>query len=312
MWSAFTMLKKKLLTAVAGLAVALALPVAAYAQAAPAPAATATKDADPALWVVKDADTTIYLFGTVHVLKPGLSWFDEAVKAAFDKSDTVALEMIMPDPAVAQGVTIKAAMAPQTDPALTAKLPEASRAGYAAALTSVGMPANALDRFEPWFAAMTLSMAPLAKLGYDPSSGAEMTITAAAKAANKELIGLETFEQQIGFFDTMPEDVQIKFLANTVKEFDNVGPLLDKMVAQWSAGDPDALGKTMNEEMRKTPEVGKVLLSDRNARWADWISARMAKPGTVFIAVGAGHLAGPDSVQAYLAKRNLKAERIQY
>jgi uncharacterized protein len=310
------LLKKKLLNAVAGLAVVLALPATAYAQAAPAQAApapaAATRDADPALWVVKDADTTIYLFGTVHVLKPGLSWFDEAVKAAFDKSDTVALEMIMPDPAVAQGVTIKAAMAPQTDPALTAKLPEDTRPAYAAALTSLGMPANALDRFEPWFAAMTLSMAPLAKLGYDPNSGAEMTITAAAKAANKELIGLETFEQQIGFFDTLPADLQVKFLANTVKEFDNVGPLLDKMVAQWSAGDPDALGKTMNEEMRKTPEVGKVLLSDRNARWADWISARMAKPGTVFIAVGAGHLAGPDSVQAYLAKHNLKAERIQY
>lgn len=308
------LLKKKLLNAVAGLAVALALPATAYAQAAPAKpaAAAATKDADPALWVVKDADTTIYLFGTVHVLKPGLSWFDEAVKAAFDKSDTVALEMVMPDPATMQGVIMKAAMAPQTDPALTTKLPEASRPAYAAALTSVGMPASALDRFEPWFAAMTLAMAPLPKLGYDPNSGAEMTITAAAKAANKQLIGLETFEQQIGFFDTMPEDLQVKYLASTVKEFNNVGPLLDKMVAQWSAGDPDALGKTMNEEMRKTPEVGKILLSDRNARWADWISARMAKPGTVFIAVGAGHLAGNDSVQAYLAKHNLKAERIQY
>ncbi|WP_342251192.1 MULTISPECIES: TraB/GumN family protein [unclassified Sphingomonas] len=303
---------KKLLKSFAAPMALLALPAAAYAQTAPAPAAAATKDADPALWVVKDADTTIYLFGTVHVLKPGLSWFDEAVKAAFDKSDTIALEMIMPEPAAAQAAVLSKAMAPAGDPALTVKLPEASRAPYAAALTSLGMPATALDRFEPWFAAMTLSTASLPKLGYDPNSGVEMTLTAAAKTANKELIGLETFEQQIGFFDTLPQDTQVKFLANTVKEFDNVGPLLDKMVAQWSAGNPDALGATMNEEMRKTPEVGKVLLSDRNARWADWISARMAKPGTVFIAVGAGHLAGPDSVQAYLAKHNLKAERIQY
>jgi uncharacterized protein len=304
---------KKLLKSFAAPVALLAVPATAYAQAAPAPAAAAaTKDADPALWVVKDADTTIYLFGTVHVLKPGLSWFDEAVKAAFDKSDTIALEMVMPEPSAMQGVIMSKAMAPAGDPALTVKLPEASRAPYAAALTSVGMPANALDRFEPWFAAMTLAMAPLPKLGYDPNSGVEMTITAAAKAANKELIGLETFEQQIGFFDTMPEDVQIKYLASLVKDFDNVGPLLDKMVEQWSAGDPDGLGKTMNEEMRKTPELGKILLSDRNARWADWISARMAKPGTVFIAVGAGHLAGQDSVQAYLAKHKLKAERIQY
>jgi len=159
---------------------------------------------------------------------------------------------------------------------------------------------------------MTLSIAPLQKLGYDPQSGAERTITDAAKAANKELVGLETAEQQLGYFDTMPADLQVKYLVSTVNEYKNVGPLLDKMVAKWSAGDPDGLGATMNEEMRKTPEIGKLLLTDRNVRWADWISARMAKPGTVFVAVGAGHLAGPDSVQAYLAKHNLKAERIQY
>ncbi|HWU95566.1 MAG TPA: TraB/GumN family protein, partial [Sphingomonas sp.] len=115
---------KKLLKTFAAPMALLAVPATAYAQAAPAPAAAAaTRDADPAIWVVKDADTTIYLFGTVHVLKPGLSWFDEAVKAAFDKSDTVALEMVMPDPATMQGVIMKAAMAPQTDPALTTKLP---------------------------------------------------------------------------------------------------------------------------------------------------------------------------------------------
>lgn len=306
------MMKKLLKTFAAPMAL-LAVPATAYAQAAPAPAAAAaTRDADPAIWVIKDADTTIYLFGTVHVLKPGLSWFDEAVKTAFDKSDTVVLEMLEPDAATMQGLIMKTALAPASDPALTAKLPEASRAPYAAALTDLGMPAAALDRFEPWFAAMTLSIAPLQKLGYDPQSGAERTITDAAKAAKKELVGLETAEQQLGYFDTMPADLQVKYLVSTVNEYKNVGPLLDKMVAQWGAGDPAGLGATMNEEMRKTPEIGKLLLADRNARWADWITARMAKPGTVFIAVGAGHLAGPDSVQAYLARHNLKAERIQY
>ena len=309
------MLKKKLFTAVASL-FALAAPAAALAQAAPASApaqvAPAAKDADPAIWIVKDADTTVYLFGTVHVLKPGLSWFDEAVKAAFDKSDTVVLEMIEPDMATMQGLVMKMALAPVSDPALTAKLPEDKRAPCVAALADLAIPATALDRFEPWFAAMTLSVAPLAKLGYDPNSGAERTISAAAKAANKELVGLETAEQQLGFFDGLPADKQITFLANAITDYSRTGSLLDKMVAEWSAGDPVALGNTMNEEMRKTPELAKVVLADRNARWADWISARMAKPGTVFVAVGAGHLAGGDSVQAFLAKHDLKAERIQY
>jgi uncharacterized protein len=106
--------------------------------------------------------------------------------------------------------------------------------------------------------------------------------------------------------------MQVKFLVSTVDDYPKLGTELGKMVTSWAAGDPDALGKTMNESLRETPEVAKILLTDRNARWADWINARLAKPGTVFIAVGAGHLAGDDSVQAFLAKHHLTATRIPY
>ncbi|MBX3565858.1 MAG: TraB/GumN family protein [Sphingomonas sp.] len=288
-----------------GLAAALAALVAAPGWAQEA------KDADPALWVVKDADTTIYLFGTVHVLKPGLSWFDEAVKAAFDKSDEVVLEMIEPAPAEMQALVMKTAIS-TTGPNLSDKLPEASRAALGKVAADLGTAPAALERFEPWFVALTASMAPLPKLGYDPESGAERTISAAAKAANKPLIGLETAEQQLGFLDTMPEDLQVKFLVSTLDSYDKSGAMLDKMVSNWSAGDAVALGETMNEALRETPEVGKLLLADRNVRWADWIAARMEKPGTVFVAVGAGHLAGSDSVQAQLAKHKLTAVRVEY
>ncbi|RYY35113.1 MAG: TraB/GumN family protein, partial [Sphingomonadales bacterium] len=148
-----------------------------------APAAYA-QDADPAIWVVKDADTTIYLFGTVHVLKPGLSWFDEGVKAAFDKSDEVVLEMVEPPLAEMQALMLKTGVS-FTGPTLSEKLPEANRATLATAATDLGMPAAGLDRFEPWLGALMASLAPLAKAGYDPESGAERTISAAAKAANK-------------------------------------------------------------------------------------------------------------------------------
>lgn len=278
---------------------------------APAAHAQAVKDADPALWVVKDADTTIYLFGTVHVLKPGLSWFDEAVKTAFDKSDELVLEMIEPDTATMQGLVMKTALNP-TGPTLTEKLPADKREAYARALADVGVPAVALDRFDPWFAAVTLSVAGLPKLGYDPASGAERTLTAAAKAANKQVIGLETAEQQLGYFDTLPEPLQIQFLVSTVDDYPKMATELEKMIGSWSAGDPEALGKTMNEELSDTPEVAKILLADRNARWAEWIGERLEKPGTVFVAVGAGHLAGAESVQAQLAKHKLTATRVTY
>jgi uncharacterized protein YbaP (TraB family) len=278
---------------------------------APALHAQAVKDADPALWVIKDADTTIYLFGTVHVLKPGLGWFDEGVKAAFDKSDELVLEMIEPDTATMQGLIMKTALNPE-GPTLTEKLPADKREAYAKAMTDVGVPAAALDRFDPWFAAVTLSIAGLPKLGYDPESGAERTLSVAAKAANKQVIGLETAEQQLGFFDALPEPLQVKFLVSTVDDYPRMATELDKMIASWSAGDPEALGKTMNEELADTPELSKVLLADRNMRWAEWIEQRLQKPGTVFVAVGAGHLAGAESVQAQLAKHKLTATRVAY
>ena len=278
---------------------------------APALHAQAVKDADPALWVVKDADTTIYLFGTVHVLKPGLGWFDEGVKAAFDKSNELVLEMIEPDTATMQGLIMKTALNPE-GPTLTEKLPADKREAYAKAMTDVGVPAAALDRFDPWFAAVTLSIAGLPKLGYDPESGAERTLSVAAKAANKQVIGLETAEQQLGYFDALPEPLQVKFLVSTVDDYPRMATELDKMIASWSAGDPEALGKTMNEELADTPELSKVLLADRNTRWAEWIEQRLQKPGTVFVAVGAGHLAGAESVQAQLAKHKLTATRVAY
>jgi uncharacterized protein YbaP (TraB family) len=276
---------------------------------APAAFAQEAGHGDPALWVVKDADTTIYLFGTVHVLKPGLNWFDGGVKAAFEKSDTVMLEMTLPDDATAQRIFIAKATN-LTGPTLTETLPAEKRGAYAAALTGLGLAPDALDRVDPWAAVIQLQMGTLMKDGYDPQSGAERVITAAARDEHKTLAGLETFEQQIGYFDDMPRDLQIKFLTETVNDLPQMQSSIETMVTQWSHGDADALGKTMNEDTASLPEVAKVLLTDRNARWADWIEKRMAQPGTVFIAVGAGHLAGPDSVQSFLAKRNIKAERV--
>lgn len=276
---------------------------------APAPAA-ATVDADPALWVVKDADTTIYLFGTVHVLKPGLSWFDEAVKTAFEKSDELVLEVIQPEPAEIQKI-LGSVIIDADGPPLSQKLPEAERPALAKALTDNGIPAAQFEVIKPWFVALTLSLAPLPKLGYDPNSGAETILTNAAKAAKKPVGALETFNGQLAVFDMLPENVQVAYLQQTVKDLGKVGETLDKMVAQWAKGDPDALAMTMNEGL-DAPELRNALLTKRNIAWAEWIDNRLKKPGTVFMAVGAGHLAGKDSVQVQLGARKLTATRISY
>ncbi|WP_293646097.1 TraB/GumN family protein [Sphingopyxis sp. RIFCSPHIGHO2_12_FULL_65_19] len=284
-------------------------PVAATAEPA-TPAATT--DADPALWVVKDKDTTIYLFGTVHVLKPGLSWFDEAVKTAFDKSDQLMLEMVLPEDQAQVAKDMMPLAIDQTGKTLSSRLDPEQLAAYQAAMASVGLPAAQFDMFEPWFPAITLSMLPLTKLGYDPEQGAEKQLTRLAKTKSKPIAGFETFTEQLGFFDTLPETQQVAFLNSVVKDLDKLGPQLDKMVLLWAKGDPDGLATAMNESLAATPELAKTLLWDRNARWADQIKTRMDQPGTVFVAVGAGHLAGEKSVQDYLKDRGLTAKRVKY
>lgn len=275
-------------------------------------AATATVQAvKPAMWAVKDADTTIYLLGTVHVLKPGLSWFDGAVRQAFDKSDELVLELVLPEDQAEMTKTVFSLAIDTSGKTLPQKLdPEALKA-YQAALTGLGQSANAFDAFKPWFAGMTLSVLPLTKLGYNPEEGVEEQLTAAAKATTKPISGFETLEEQLGFFDKLPEDQQVAFLNSTVKDIDKLGPTLDSLVLLWGKGDPKKLAALMNESMDATPELTKTLLWDRNARWADQIKTRMDKPGTVFVAVGAGHLAGKHSVQDYLKARGLKAKRVQ-
>ncbi|URW75974.1 TraB/GumN family protein [Sphingomonas donggukensis] len=303
---------KSLLTGAMTLAALCALP--ACAQPAPAPKATPTaaNDADPALWVVKDKDTTIYLFGTVHVLKPGLTWFDEAVKSAFDKSDTLVLEMVEPDAATMQGIVMAKAIAPTGAPTLTQRLPADKRAAFTTAIAEAGIPGAAAERLKPWFASIAISMVPIRKAGYDGDQGPEKILTAAAKAAGKTVTGLETAEQQIGYFDGLSDGAQVTFLTSTLDELPKGAATLDTMVADWSAGRTDALAKTMNDGLKDSPEVAAKILYDRNARWATWIGERMQKPGTVFVAVGAGHLAGDKSVIADLATKKLKAVRVKY
>lgn len=273
-------------------------------------AAAAIKDVDPALWVVKDEDTTIYLFGTVHILKPGLAWFDEGVKTAFDASDKLVLEMVEPAPSESQALFMKLAMDPNGK-SLRSKMTDADRAVYEAAVKKIGLPVEGLDPFDPWAAAVTLSVLNMQKQGFDINSGAEKQLTAAAKASNKPIGGVETMEFQLGVFDTMPEAEQIRFLVESAKLTDDSGKMMDRMVELWGTPDPDGLGQLMNEGLASRV-LYDALLTKRNANWAKWISAEMAKPGTIFMAVGAGHLAGATSVQALLPAYGLTAQRVAY
>ena len=311
---------KSLLAATATCALAWAAPVAAQNAPTEAPAAVtaldpvkaapAAKDVDPALWVIKDEDTTIYLFGSIHVLKPGLGWFDDGVKTAFDSSDQLVLELVDLPAAEAQALFGKLAM-DQQGKTLRSKMNDADRAVYDAAMGKLGIPAPSFDPFEPWAAGITMTLMAMQKAGFDPNSGVEKQLTAAAKVSNKPIAGLETAEFQLGIFDTLPEADQIAFLVETAKTIDDTNSMMDKMVNMWGSADTESLAQLLNEGMTSRA-LYDALLTKRNANWAKWISAQMKKPGVTFMAVGAGHLAGSTSVQALLPAYGLTATRVAY
>ncbi len=275
-----------------------------------APTALAGVHAHPALWVVRDKDTTIYLFGTIHLLRPGLIWFEGPVKSAFDASQDVVLE-IADDADVPTQMRIAQRAMDLTGPPLTQKLPEATRPKFGQLVQDYKLPAALVDRMKPWFAAVTLTSAPLQKLGYDASAGVEAQLRKFAKAQDKPVSGLETTEEQIGFFDTLSNELQISLLVETINEQSDVEETLANMIDAWSAGDPVRLAATLNKSMEDDKGLEQLLLFDRNQRWADWIKARLEKPGTVFLAVGAGHLAGKGSVQDALKARRIKTKLVK-
>jgi hypothetical protein len=260
----------------------------------------------PALWQVADKDTTIYLFGTVHALPQTTSWFDGRIERAFNASDELVTEIDVSNSAGSAQALQSASQLPAGQ-SLRGLMTAEDRQQYEAALVGLGLPVEALDRYEPWFAAMTLSLLPLLRSGYDTQSGVELSL--GGRAGSKKRDALETIEQQVALFDGLPQEAQLAFLDETVEKLPEATTSLDAMVAEWLEGDAVELANLINAELTD-PVLYERLLTARNASWTGWIENRLERPGTVFVAVGAGHLAGRGSVQEQLKERGLRVKRV--
>jgi uncharacterized protein YbaP (TraB family) len=292
-----------------GLAAALVIqPVAAVAQTAVPAAVPQAQGAGPALWVIRDADSTIYLFGTVHVLRPTTAWGSPKVDTAFNSASEIWFEITNPDDQAAVIPLIQQYGLSPSRP-LSSLLTAEEFAQLDAAAQTIGATGAQIDTFRPWFAALSLALAPLAKAGYDPNSGVELTLRARAQVAGKPIKGLETLDEQIRILAGMPEDQQLAFLRSSLESFDQAGTELDALVTAWADGDVAGVERLAVTEMRDQSEaMYDALLVQRNANWAGQIQTLLAGSGTTFIAVGAAHLAGDDSVQEILGDRGVRVE----
>ncbi len=264
--------------------------------------------AGPAMWVIRDADTEITLFGSVHALPAQDKWLTPRITDRFDAADTLVLEAVMPeDPASLAPVIQQLGLRPGLKP-VAARLTPAYAKRLPAAAEAAGLPVAALDPMATWLAAVTLSAAGVAAMGMSPEDGVEPVLTARARAAKKSVIGLETAEQQLGFLAGLPEADQVKMLEATLDDAAEAKTETEKLIAAWRIGDVEAIARDFDRETKASPVLKATLLTNRNRRWADWIAAVMKRPGKLFIAVGSGHFGGQDGLLAELKARGLVVE----
>jgi uncharacterized protein len=269
------------------------------------------KTLKPALWKVADADTTIYLFGTIHLLPQDLAWQSPKIDKAIRASQDLVLETVMSKDPMKEGqAMMQLGFTPGLPPLLDRVAPD-KRDALAKVVKKSGMPIETLDKLETWAAALSLAAAGMMELKVSPKYGAEAILAERFGKDGKPVSGLETPLQQLGFFDGLPEAAQRKFLTSIAEDESSAQVEFDAMIAAWGSGNVKKIALTFDDELKLSPELTDALLKRRNANWSDWIVARMAKPGTVFVAVGAGHLAGADSVNVMLAKRGIRVARLQ-
>ncbi|HSH40202.1 MAG TPA: TraB/GumN family protein [Chthoniobacterales bacterium] len=272
-------------------------------------AAAIAAQAEPAMWVVRDHDSTIYLIGTVHVLRPEMVWNSEKVMKAIGESTELWLEVLEAEEAMAVAPLIQKLGVDMEKP-LSKKLNAKQKARLAKVAGTFGIPVASLEPMKPWVVATMLTVLQVQKAGYDAKSGVERVLQTQAEKEGDKVVGLETLEEQVGFFAGLSDAEQIAFLEQTLEDAEEGVALLDRLAKAWSEGDVDTITRVVVDELkREAPNVYDKLLVQRNIRWAQKVQQLLHGSGVHQIAVGAGHLAGRDSLQAQLAKRGIKAER---
>ena len=268
----------------------------------------------PAMWTFSDEDTTVYLYGTVHLLKPEVTWRSPSLEDALSKADTLVLEADVSSPESQAGMQ-KLVMEYgvfSDGQTLTGLLEEDDEALVSAALEAKNIPLQAVDTMKPWMVGLQLGMMQIMEAGYDPQSGVETILIADAAKGNKKLAYLETAETQIKTLGGAPIDEQIQGLMATLSTMELGEEYLDTLVAEWADGDVKGIGAMMaNPAAFGTQAAYDALLTTRNRNWVPLIKALLEEPGTKLVAVGAGHLAGPDSVVKMLKDEGIKVKAVK-
>lgn len=269
----------------------------------------------PAIWKVtgttKEQPGTAYLFGTIHTLPKGIQWQTALLEQIMSDSDELVIEVLgLEDASNSARIFSRLATSPNL-PTVEARIEPALHDDLDRVLDKTNIPEMALNRMESWAAALSLASAQSSHLGLSSAEGVERKLVTQFTAANKPVVGLETIERQLGYFDKLPEADQRQMLTSVIEDAGTTKNAFEDLFNAWYHGDIVRLEKLTEGGILEKPEIRAKILVARNKDWDEQLHARLQKPGTSLVAVGAAHLVGPDAVQLMLEKRGYKVDKIQ-
>lgn len=284
---------KKLIAALGALGLCLSV----------ATAAPASDQQRHSLWSLQGKTNTVYLLGSVHFLKAS-EQLAPALDDAYQASEVLLMEIDMDDldPLEAQQVTMELGLLPDGQ-SLQQQLGQESYTKLVTRAQDVGIDPSLLNRFQPWFAAMTLVQMQLMKMGLAPTSGVEQRFTTRAVADKKPIHGLETVREQLGMLAGLPQKQQREFLLYSIEDADRMAKEIDDLLSAWRRGDSKALAKLLAEGFDEYPDLYRPLTTDRNRRWLGQVEALLDDREDYLVVVGTLHLVGKGSLIELLEKQ---------
>lgn len=262
------------------------------------------------IWTVETGRNTVYLLGSIHILKQDSYPLPREVEKIFDCCRKIVFETDldgMNDPE-SQKRIMKLGLYP-SGLTLQENISQETYSLVKKRADAAGLPVSQFDRFRPWFAAMTLTGIELQRLGFDPALGLDRYFYQKAKKEGREMIFLETNDMQLNLMTSLNKRHQDDFLRGVIKELDVVETLASDMLDAWKTGDAEKLDSILKISHAEEPDIYDRFFIQRNKRWISIIQRLMNQDDDVLIIVGAGHLVGKDSVIELLKKKGYDVQQ---
>jgi uncharacterized protein YbaP (TraB family) len=260
------------------------------------------------LWELHGKHNTVYLLGSIHVLRPSDYPLSPVMLEAYRDAKSVLMEVNLQEISSQQVQAEMLGSAVLPEGKTLAGILGKERYGRADALAhEVGIELSLFDQFAPWFAAEAISQMQLTQLGFQPEAGVEMYFMERARNDGKSVDGLETIHDQISLFQNMSLDTQAEYLVSSLEQAHDLPKEVDSMVRAWQHGDTQWFASELQSEFGRDPRLYQSVLVARNRKWVPKIEALLNDDKNYLVIVGTGHLVGQGSVIDLLKKDGIGA-----